>query len=46
MKDTTVMQVSEDYSSYETKQEAEYQEAVEKGFEGTLQDYLSVRDYT
>lgn len=46
MKNITVMQVSEDYSSYEDKQETEYQEAVEKGFEGTLQEYLLARDYT
>ncbi len=46
MKDTTVMQVSEDYSSYEQRQETEYQEAVEAGFDGTLQEYLSIRDYT
>ena len=33
-------------ASYIEKQQIEYNEAVIKGFEGTFEEYLALRDYT
>lgn len=33
-------------SNYEALCADEYQKAIENGFKGTIEDYLSVRDYT
>lgn len=32
--------------TYIEKQQIEYNEAVVKGFEGTFEEYLTLRDYT
>lgn len=43
--DTSVMKHDED-TSFEEKLQQEYDKAVEEGFEGTKEEYLSIRDYT
>ena len=35
-----------DESSLSSFLSQEYQQAVEKGFTGTIDDYISIRDYT
>lgn len=35
-----------DYISYTEKINKEYQEAVNKGFSGTKEEYLEIRSYT
>ena len=44
--DSSVMQVNEQSFSFELTQDAEYQEAKDNGFEGSLEDYIQYRDYT
>lgn len=38
--------IGEAAAAYTDKQHAEYNEAVIKGFEGTFEEYLTLRDYT
>ena len=43
--DTTVMEYQEK-SSYNTVLQQEYEDAVNKGFNGTIEEYISFKDYT
>lgn len=42
--DKTVMQYEEN-GTYTEQQQLEYQQAVEKGFSGTIEEFLQYRDY-